>query len=72
MDRGAWQARLHGVAKSRTRLKRLSMHAPPSSVTIFNSNVLKLPTGLFLIFFFLLIKILEFYGSIGMKNTNRL
>ena len=24
MDRGAWQAAVHGVAKSRTRLKRLS------------------------------------------------
>ena len=27
MDRGAWRATIHGVAKSRTRLKRLSMHA---------------------------------------------
>ena len=27
MDRGAWQATVHGVAKSRTRLKLLSMHA---------------------------------------------
>ena len=27
MDRGAWWAAVHGVAKSRTRLKRLSMHA---------------------------------------------
>ena len=27
MDRGAWQAIVHGVAKSRTRLKRLSIHA---------------------------------------------
>ena len=27
MDRGGWQATGHGVAKSRTRLKRLSMHA---------------------------------------------
>ena len=26
MDRGAWQATVHGVAKSRTRLKQLSMH----------------------------------------------
>ena len=25
-DRGAWWAILHGVAKSRTRLKQLSMH----------------------------------------------
>ena len=27
MDRGAWWTTLHGVAKSRTRLKYLSMHA---------------------------------------------
>ena len=27
MDRGAWQAKLHRVAKSRTLLKRLSKHA---------------------------------------------
>ena len=26
-DRGAWRATVHGVAKSRTRLKQLSMHA---------------------------------------------
>ena len=26
MDRGAWQATVHGVMESRTRLKRLSMH----------------------------------------------
>ena len=27
MDRGAWWATVHGVAKSRTQLKRLSTHA---------------------------------------------
>ena len=27
MDREAWRAAIHGAAKSRTRLKRLSMHA---------------------------------------------
>ena len=27
MDKGAWKATVHGVAKSRIRLKRLSMHA---------------------------------------------
>ena len=27
MDRGAWQAAVHRVTKSRPRLKRLSMHA---------------------------------------------
>ena len=26
MDRGAWQARVHGVAKSQTGLKQLSTH----------------------------------------------
>ena len=27
MDRGAWQATVHGITKSRTQLKRLSTHA---------------------------------------------
>jgi len=27
MDRGAWRATIHGVTKSQTRLKQLSMHA---------------------------------------------
>ena len=27
MNRGAWRATVHGVTKSRTRLKWLSMHA---------------------------------------------
>ena len=27
MDRGAWWATVHGVAKSQTRLKQLSMQA---------------------------------------------
>ena len=27
MDRGAWQATIHGVSESRTQLKQLSMHA---------------------------------------------
>ena len=27
MHRGAWQATVHGVAKSQTRLKQFSMHA---------------------------------------------
>ena len=30
MDRGAWGATVHGVAKSWTQLKRLSTHSPPS------------------------------------------
>ena len=27
-ERGAWRATLHGVTKSQTRLRRLSMHSP--------------------------------------------
>ena len=27
MDRGAWQATVHGVAENQTQLKQLSMHA---------------------------------------------
>ena len=30
MDRGAWEAAIYGVARSQTRLKRLSMHAHSS------------------------------------------
>ena len=33
MDRGAWQATVHGVARSQTRLKRLSMHARQCRLT---------------------------------------
>ena len=32
MDRGAWQGTIHGVAKSRTRLKCLSTHAHTDEV----------------------------------------
>ena len=32
MDRGAWWATVHGVTKSQTRLKRLSMHAHVEAV----------------------------------------
>ena len=32
MDRGAWRAMVHKIAKSRTQLKRLSMHALKISV----------------------------------------
>ena len=40
MDRGAWRATLHRVAKSQTRLKQLSMHAhTPLSELLFNSMV---------------------------------
>ena len=31
-DRGAWQATVHGVAKSQTRLKQINSH------TVFNNN----------------------------------
>ena len=32
MDRGAWRATVHGVAKSQTQLKQLSVHASTLSV----------------------------------------
>ena len=32
MDREAWHAAIHGVAKSRTQLKRISMHACLDSI----------------------------------------
>ena len=31
MDRGAWRATVHRVAKSRKQLKRLNMHGPPAA-----------------------------------------
>ena len=34
MDRGAWQAAVHGVTKSRTQLEQLSMHAEEISIQI--------------------------------------
>ena len=34
MDRGAWQAIVHGVAKSQTRLKQLSSHAHVSLMAV--------------------------------------
>ena len=38
MDKGAWWATVHGVAKSRTRLKRLSMHTYISTDFISKHN----------------------------------
>ena len=32
LDRGAWRATVHGVAKSQTRLKQLSMHYVPGTI----------------------------------------
>ena len=32
MDRGAWWVAVHGITKSRTRLKRLSTHTPPNNL----------------------------------------
>ena len=34
MDREAWRAVVHGVAKSRTRLKRLSPHAQGAKIPL--------------------------------------
>ena len=33
LDRGAWRATVHGVAKSQTRLKRPSTHAPDEQIS---------------------------------------
>ena len=42
MDRGAWQARVHGVAESRTRLKWLSRHAIFTSVCHLGNIIFQL------------------------------
>ena len=39
MDRGAWQATVHGVTKSQTRLKRLSTHAWGSRAEIITVRI---------------------------------
>ena len=36
MDRGAWWATVHRVAKSQTRLKQLSKHAHTPNITLLN------------------------------------
>ena len=36
MDRGAWWATVHRVAKSQTRLKQLSMHSPELAGKFFH------------------------------------
>ena len=38
MDRGAWWATVHSIAKSRTRVKQLSMPARTPNITLLNSN----------------------------------
>ena len=36
MDRGVWRASVHRVSKSRTRLKRLSMHTHITEICKYN------------------------------------
>ena len=38
MDRGAWQAKVHGVTKSQTWLKQLSTHAKKHTCESFYSQ----------------------------------
>ena len=38
MDRGAWQAAVHGDAKSQTRLKQLSMHTKAILIIIIGTE----------------------------------
>ena len=41
MDRDAWQATVHKVIKSQTRLKQLSTHATYLTVKLFPATVLE-------------------------------
>ena len=41
MNRGPWQATVHGVAKSQTQLKWLSMHAWAVAICEFNSWIIR-------------------------------
>ena len=40
MDRGAWRATVHGVAKSQTQLKQLSMQTCVSLVNLPNNPMI--------------------------------
>ena len=40
MDRGAWRATVHGMPKSRTQLKRLSMHKEMDITYFFRAKKL--------------------------------
>ena len=40
MDRGNWQATVHGVAKSQTQLKQISMHTVFLNMQIFEVDKL--------------------------------
>ena len=40
-DRGAWQAAVHRVAKSRTQLKRLGIYNSITYILLVISNILK-------------------------------
>ena len=56
MDRGAWWAAVHRVAKSQTRLKRLSMHACKhvqfcSFLELHFFNIWKGLEGIFTVYF---------------------
>ena len=42
MDRGSWWATVHGVAKSRTRLKRLSSSSSSSSSPIYTHRQIQI------------------------------
>ena len=58
MDRGAWQATVHGVAKSQTWLKQLSTHKQgPLDPKAFWSKFLLYPDG-------------RLYGSLGYHSLN--
>ena len=43
MDRGVWRARVHGVAKSQTQLKRLSTAQTPLILLLDTHSVPTLP-----------------------------
>ena len=43
MDRGAWRATVHGVAKSQTRLSELSAHTLPGTFIACVLSDLALP-----------------------------
>ena len=53
MDRGAWQAAVHGVAKSQTRLSNEAQHSTHDPVTVFLIVLGLFSVGLFFLLCFL-------------------
>ena len=73
VDRGAWWATVHRVAKSQTQLKRLRIHAHPAYLNVALSVSFKCEIELFLVslvmVYFLKIIVLFFFFKCLLKYS---